>query len=143
MNFNEEKKDPGKVAGTRNDILAYLDQHGTRDKDLALYSKKSKPAKPVEKSKKGITRAILDLHGKTSDEALYRIRSMLEYCDRHAIKEVLVIHGRGSHSPASDGPVLKNMVHAMLENELALVVRSYKTALPRDGGDGATVVYLK
>jgi DNA-nicking Smr family endonuclease len=84
----------------------------------------------------------LDLHGKTSDEASRSLRMMMETCRDHGIRELLVIHGRGHHSSSDEGPVLKTLVYSMLNNELKLRVKDFRTALPREGGEGATVLFL-
>jgi DNA-nicking Smr family endonuclease len=134
---------PRTVPGSSEDILAFLDKYGTRNKD-ALAEKKPGPAKKlIDKGKGGVLRMTLDLHGMTGDQAVLRLRLTFESCRRHGVKELLVIHGRGSHSAAQDGPVLKKVVHDMLDYELNMQVREYRSALPREGGDGATVVSLR
>ena len=132
---------PRTIPGTSEDILAYLKEHGVRDKDQAVPQKKTlKPA--IQKGKGGIPRMTLDLHGKTSEEASRLLRVMLETCKRHGVKELLVIHGRGHHSNMQEGPILKNMVRAMAENELRLSIRDFRTASAAEGGEGATVLFL-
>jgi DNA-nicking Smr family endonuclease len=132
---------PRTIPGTSEDILAYLKEHGVRDKDQAVPQKKTfKPA--IQKGKGGIPRMTLDLHGKTSEEASRLLRGMLETCKRHGVKELLVIHGRGHHSKVQEGPILKNMVRAMAENELRLSIRDFRTASAAEGGEGATVLFL-
>jgi DNA-nicking Smr family endonuclease len=136
------KRAPRTIPGSTGDILSFLDRHGTQDKD-AVAAKGAKAAKkPVEKGKGGALRMTLDLHGRTSDEASRQLRSTLEWCRLHGIRELLIVHGQGRHSAPEDGPVLKNLVRDMLDCELRLQVKEYRTALPRDGGDGATVVFL-
>jgi DNA-nicking Smr family endonuclease len=132
---------PRTLPGTDEDILSYLKKYGVRDKDQQV--PRIKPAKlNLRKGKGGIPRMTLDLHGKTTEEAARTIRAMVETCWEHGVKELLVIHGKGHHSNMNEGPVLKTMVHAMLENELRLQIKEFRTALSRDGGEGATLVYL-
>jgi DNA-nicking Smr family endonuclease len=132
---------PRTIPGTTEDILSYLKEHGVRDKDQEV--PRVKPLKPaIQKGKGGRLRLTLDLHGKTSDEASRSLRVMLQTCREHGVRELLVIHGRGHHSSMNEGPVLKTLVHSMLENELKLSVKDFRTALPREGGEGATVFFL-
>jgi DNA-nicking Smr family endonuclease len=144
MKYPSQKRPPRTVPGSTGDILAFLDRYGTQNKD-AFAAAPAKPAsvKRVEKVKGGALRMTLDLHGKTVDQASERVRSTVESCGRRGIKELLIIHGQGHHSTQQDGPVLKKLVRDMLDNELNLRVGGYRAALPREGGDGATVVFLK
>ena len=43
----------------------------------------------------------------------------------------------------AEGGVLKKLVRECLEYRYALAVRGFKTALPKDGGEGATLVTLR
>jgi DNA-nicking Smr family endonuclease len=67
---------------------------------------------------------------------------MLGYCRDRGIRELFVIHGHGVHSAPEEGPVLKNLVRDMLENELSDRVRDFRAGIPREGGEGVTLVYL-
>jgi DNA-nicking Smr family endonuclease len=128
-----------------NDILAYLDRYGVYDKDRVARSspKRGMPKKPadLEHGKRG-PRLRLDLHGLKSEEAERRIRAAVYRCKDDGVKELIIIHGRGHHSNPAEGPVLKNVVAMILENELSSLVQSHGLALPKDGGEGATVVLL-
>jgi DNA-nicking Smr family endonuclease len=130
------------VPGTTEDILSYMDVHGTRNKDDCV----PKPEKPrlsdITRGKGGVLRMTIDLHGLTSDEASRHIRLTIDSCKNRGIKELLVIHGRGRHSGYNEGPVLKNLVHQMLERELVLSVRDFRSGLPREGGEGVTIAFL-
>jgi DNA-nicking Smr family endonuclease len=131
------------IPGTTGDILSYLDAHGTRDKDIVVNEPvKSGFHRSVEKRKGGVLRQTFDLHGLTSDEASRSLRAAVESCHDHNIKELLVIHGKGHHSAYGEGPVLKNLVKQMLDNELRLQVKEFRDGLPREGGEGVTVVVL-
>jgi len=127
---------------SRSEILAYLDRHVTIDKDAT--SARGRGRKPASTGGRGrASRRTLDLHGMTEDRAVVALRSALQrYCEQ-GINELLVIHGKGWHSDIAGGPVLKRLVHAMLENELRDKVRRWQPAIPRDGGEGATLVRLR
>lgn len=133
---------PRTIPGTTGDILSYLAAHGTRDKDSAAPEPVKSSGRKIEKRKRGVLRTTLDLHGLTSEEASQRIRQTVESCRQHGVRELLIIHGRGHHSSVNEGPVLKNLVGMMLENELALSVKNSRTGLPREGGEGVTVISL-
>jgi DNA-nicking Smr family endonuclease len=140
---SKDNRLPRTVCGTDEDILAFLDRYGTRDKDRAAVGEEKKPkARNIEKRKGGVLRMTLDLHGLKSEEASRRLRETIESCAEHGVRELLVIHGRGYHSNPSEGPVLKTLVSQMLENELRLSVRDWRAGLPREGGDGVTVLFL-
>jgi DNA-nicking Smr family endonuclease len=132
----------GKLA--KEEILQYLAQHGTVDKDaaIAIPTNAGKKNSIVHVSKRQLRRDV-DLHGLTSDRATMAIRRTIQECRSSGIKQILFIHGIGLHSGPAEEPVLKNLVRTMLERELAPVVRNYKTADPKDGGDGATVAWLR
>ena len=136
------QRPPRTIPGTTEDILSFIASHGTRDKD-AVVARPEKPApRNTEKRKGGVLRMTLDLHGLTGDEASVRLRLTMESCGKHGIKELCIIHGYGRHSMPAEGPVLKNLVLGMLDNELRLSVVRFRTGLPREGGEGVTVAYL-
>jgi DNA-nicking Smr family endonuclease len=142
MKPSNYQRPPRTIPGSSEDILAFLDKHGTQNKD-AFAEKAPAPAKKkIEKGKGGIPRMTLDLHGQTSEQASMRIRLTFESCRHHGVRELLIIHGQGRHSNLQEGPVLKKLVHDMLDYELKMQVREYRSASPREGGDGATMVHL-
>jgi len=126
-----------------DDIFSFIDKYGVVNKDMHSQGKKQTKQRKTITARKKSFRETLDLHGLTSSEASVRLRFAVDRCQGRGIKELLVIHGVGYHSTVSGGPVLKQMVVQMLENELCLHVRDYRRALPKDGGDGATLVYLR
>jgi len=125
-----------------DEILAFVKKYGTRNKDLgAAPVKKKQSTRSV--NRRGQPRETVDLHGMRSEEASQRLRFIMNRCVESGVKELLIIHGVGYHSVLSGGPVLRNMVRSMLDNELCLSVRDYRTAVAKDGGEGATLVYLR
>lgn len=125
-----------------NRILKYLDEYGVVDKDRIVDSHRSE-RKSIIKSSKKTLRLTLDLHGMTESEATRKIRATFDGIGNRGIKEILIIHGKGYHSAPDQGPVLKKLVRSMLENELCGCVRNFSAAPVRDGGDGATLVFLR
>jgi DNA-nicking Smr family endonuclease len=123
-------------------ILNFIDKYGVVDKDRHCSQKVNSTKSKKLSVRKRIVRMTIDLHGLTSDIAAANIRSAFEHSRRNGAKEMLIIHGSGFHSSPSQGPVLKNLVRDMLENELGSMISSYRAAAFKDGGDGATVVTL-
>ncbi|NLW32223.1 MAG: Smr/MutS family protein [Fibrobacter sp.] len=130
-------KDYGKQI---NKILEYIDRHGVVDKDSIM---QRKPNVKKIRTRKRAPRITLDLHGMKTIEAQQKVRLTFESSRNKGIREILIIHGRGFHSDPNEGPVLKKLVREMLENELRSLVLKFQTAVPRDGGEGATLVYLR
>lgn len=98
----------------------------------------------LERLRRGRTEpdAELDLHGLTAAEARAALREALEEARRDGDRCVLVIHGRGARRAC--GPVLKEALVAALQTApLAGWVLAFASALPRDGGPGATYVLLR
>jgi DNA-nicking Smr family endonuclease len=83
----------------------------------------------------------LDLHGLTKDEALDALHSFIKGAYRRAQKAVLVITGRGNHSP--EEPVLKSAVDKWLRTAGKEMVVEFLAAPRQMGGDGAMVVFLR
>ena len=84
----------------------------------------------------------IDLHGLTAAEARRELASELQDSIAAGVRCVLVIHGRGLHSES--GPVLREGVLTWLTAKpLAARVMAFASALPRDGGPGASYVLLR
>jgi DNA-nicking Smr family endonuclease len=88
--------------------------------------------------------ARLDLHGRSSEEALRALERFLELARGDGKRCVLVIHGRGAHSH-DDAPVLKPLVWRWLSTSpaAASAVLAFASARPAEGGDGATRLLLR
>jgi DNA-nicking Smr family endonuclease len=121
-------------------IFDYLDRYGVVDKDRFA----GRPAKTrrFEKTRRGLRRSI-DLHGMKVSEAESAFRSAVYKCRDDGVREILVVHGYGSHSVSrAETGVLKAMVLQMLNNELGPAIKGYRAALPKEGGEGASVVFV-
>lgn len=124
----------------RQAIFSFIEKNGVYNKD-AFSSDKPSAARKI--CRKHSVRVVLDLHGMKSENAARKVRTFIAQSRKKGIREILIIHGRGNHSVDRGKPVLKQMVHDMLEAELHHDIRDYRTALPKEGGEGATVVYLR
>ncbi len=86
--------------------------------------------------------ARIDLHGMRADEARSRMERFLGEKRARGERCVLIVHGKGEHSPGRQG-VLRGEMSAWLSQGLASVhVAAFATAQPHDGGEGALYVLL-
>lgn len=122
----------------RNEILEYIERFGVAQKDQS--EKHSRAKKQTVSRRKRGSRVTLDLHGQRAEEAERTLRAAIHRCRETGTGELLVIHGYGRHSNPAEGPVLKNMVLALLDNDLHPLFRYYRAAPFKDGGDGATII---
>lgn len=130
-----------KQSADKNEILRYLDEHGIVNKDLQKADKPRARKKNIQGKSKN-QRIIVDLHKKTKVEATLLMRKGFRECQRKSIKNMLIVHGKGFNSDPFQGPVLKKLVYSLLTSEFRSEVADFRTALPKDGGEGATYVRL-
>lgn len=84
----------------------------------------------------------LDLHGALEADARRAVREAFASAWEAGTRTVLVIHGRGLHSP--EGPVLKRALPVWLgEPPIGPRVLAFASAPPGLGGPGATLVLLR
>lgn len=84
----------------------------------------------------------VDLHGMLEPEARLAVREAVQSAHAAGARAILVIHGRGLHSP--EGPVLKAALPAWLaEPPVGARVLAFASAPPELGGVGATLVLLR
>ena len=81
----------------------------------------------------------IDLHGLRSDEARLALTTFIRDAQKHGIRCVRVVHGKGLGSPGKT-PVLKSKVHSWLVQKNQ--VMAFVQAKPAEGGAGALVVLL-
>lgn len=87
--------------------------------------------------------ARLDLHGKRAADARTEIATFLREKRARGERCVLLIHGKGEHSPSGVG-VLRGEVAAWLSQGAASEsVAAFATATEADGGEGAIYVLLR
>lgn len=87
--------------------------------------------------------ARIDLHGMTRDEAKRAVEDFLASRRQAYERVVLIIHGKGEHSPRGIG-VLRGEVGAWLsEGPASRHVACFATAREEDGGSGAVYVLLR
>lgn len=87
--------------------------------------------------------ARIDLHGMVAAEAKAQIELFLRTMRARGERCVLVIHGKGEHSPRGHA-VLRGEISAWLsQGSSSEHVAAFATASPEDGGEGAVYVLLR
>jgi DNA-nicking Smr family endonuclease len=85
----------------------------------------------------------LDMHGMSILEARAELESFLRTTRGRGERCVLVIHGKGSHSPGGSG-ILRGEIAAWLSQGAASEhIAAFVTAQDDDGGEGAVYVMLR
>ena len=95
---------------------------------------------------------LLDLHGKTLDEANQIIENFIRKSYEDKVYKLLIVTGKGLHSSNEKDPyvskdlsILKYSVPEFLKNnsELMKIISEIKDASINDGGSGAFYIFLK
>jgi len=103
------------------------------------------PAETLRKLRRGVIPldARLDLHGLGAGAAREALEAFLREKRARGEKCVLVVHGKGEHSPRGQA-VLRGEISAWLSQGVASEhVAAFATALAEDGGEGAVYVLLR
>lgn len=86
--------------------------------------------------------AECDLHGRTAAEAEREVHRFVRECQRDGKRWVLVIVGKGLHSPDGKATLKARMVDALSQRAPARFVLAFRTAPRHLGGTGALVARL-
>ena len=87
--------------------------------------------------------ARLDLHGMRAEDARNAVEKFLREMRARRERCVLIVHGKGLHSPGGEG-VLRGELSAWLsEGRASSSVDAFASAHAEDGGEGATYVLLR
>ncbi len=84
----------------------------------------------------------IDLHGLRTGVALQRLESFVAEAAASGVRTVLVITGKGHHSPGGRG-ILRQKVEQWIKSSSWRRVRTWSQAPSRLGGRGAFVLYLR
>ncbi len=144
-NAGEKKEVPGPTTLSSRDYLSHwITMHGVEDKDLrpvtdAPSDDRQARIEEAERFRKIRPQASLDLHGKSSAEAVPLIADFLGRSRRSGYEKVLIIHGKGNHSP--DDHIMTELVRKALES--SDLAGNFGPAGKEDGGRGATWVKVR
>ncbi|HZJ62977.1 MAG TPA: Smr/MutS family protein [Kofleriaceae bacterium] len=83
----------------------------------------------------------IDLHGLTVESGRQQLRAFLVEAQRAGRRCVLVVHGKGTHS--EHGAPQREAVLVELLGPLSGLLHAMASAVPSDGGEGATYVMLR
>lgn len=86
--------------------------------------------------------AECDLHGLTAREAEREMQRFIQDCQRNGKRWVLIIVGKGLHSPGGKATLKSKMVEALSSRAPARFVLAFRTAPRHLGGSGALVARL-
>jgi DNA-nicking Smr family endonuclease len=87
--------------------------------------------------------ARLDLHGETAVTAPKVLEQFLRAQRTRGERCVLVVHGKGEHSPGQVGILRGEMAAWLSQGQASAHVAAFATAVPDDGGEGAVYVLLE
>jgi DNA-nicking Smr family endonuclease len=101
------------------------------------------PGRVIQELKKGKHRPELtiDVHGLNSDQAVRMIDAVLNSAVESELRTLLIVYGRGLHSP--EGPVLPGVVIDHLSRVRSAAVLALCSAPAKWGGPGALLVRLR
>lgn len=131
------------AAVLREAISDEFDVETLLDTDDALsFRRRGIGPEVVRKLRRGAwtVQAQIDLHGLRRDEAREQLAAFLREADRHGLRCVRIIHGKGHGSPGRE-PVLKAKVKAWLVQKHEVL--AFAQARGSDGGHGALIVLLQ
>ena len=95
---------------------------------------------------------LLDLHGKTLDEANQIIENFIRKSYEDKVHKLIIVTGKGLHSNNEKDPyvskdlgILKHSIRNFLKNnvELMELISNISEASIEDGGSGAFYIFLK
>lgn len=120
----------------------YIPAHELESGEELLYLREGHSPDILNKLRRGhwVVQKQLDLHGLFSEEARLRVAQFLQYCRKHEIRCVRIIHGKGLGSRNRE-PILKHKLRNWLMQRDEVI--AYCQARQTDGGSGAVIVLIK
>lgn len=142
-NQNQNKKKKKKTTTTPaqavNPMELWLDKYDVEDKDQNAGNKRV-----ADLSRKTLHTMApqdrIDLHGYIIEDAIVELERFLKNAQKRKLRKVLVIHGKGHHSPGRKS-ILRKEVRLFLERSSR--VGEFGPANRTDGGDGASWAIIK
>ena len=83
----------------------------------------------------------LDIHQLTLEEARDKIEYFIKYAHTHTLSPVLLIHGKGHHSPGE--AVLKKYVELELKYEMRDYIDRIVDSPRKLGGSGSKLIWIR
>jgi DNA-nicking Smr family endonuclease len=84
----------------------------------------------------------IDLHGLTAQKARIGVRDFLKQAWREKKRCVLIVHGRGHHSEG-EAVLRQDLPNWLTQIGVGEQVMAFSSALPKDGGVGASYILLR
>ncbi len=137
------QRERDEAAVLRESISDEFDVESLLETDAALSFRRRDIAPEVlRKLRRGVwaIQAQLDLHGLRRDAAREQLGAFLREAERHGLRCVRVVHGKGHGSPGRE-PVLKDKVKGWLVQKSEVI--AFTQARASDGGHGALLVLLR
>ncbi|MGL1892342.1 MAG: Smr/MutS family protein [Spirochaetaceae bacterium] len=121
-------------------MSSFLDMYPP-DENLA----EGEPYKPTQRQKRRNYRRmkpqeVLDLHGFRLVSAIVELEDFLSRCRKRKLEKVLIIHGKGLHSPEGEA-VLRNGIRGELKSLNYIGEIGHPSE--KEGGAGATWAIIK
>jgi DNA-nicking Smr family endonuclease len=137
------QRERDEAAVLRESISDEFDVESLLETDDALsFRRRDIGPEVLRKLRRGVwaIQAQLDLHGLRRDAAREQLGAFVREAERHGLRCVRVIHGKGNGSPGRE-PVLKSKVKSWLVQKSEVI--AFTQARASDGGHGALLVLLR
>ncbi|MGA1868870.1 MAG: Smr/MutS family protein [bacterium] len=86
--------------------------------------------------------ATLDLHGLVHDESIVRLEAFCEQCAHQNTRTVMIITGKGIHSPHGKSLLKEYVIHWLNSDQGRHLVEFYRPGSRQEGGKGVMIFYL-
>ncbi len=141
-NNSSNKKSKKREDKSREDLTmkSLLEMYPPDEDSLNQYT-----PKPTERQKRRNYRRMkpqetLDLHGYTLMSAIIELEDFLNRCKKRRIEKILIIHGKGLHSPDGDSILRKGIIDKL---KTLNFIGEIGHPSEKEGGAGATWAVLK
>ena len=117
-----------------------------KSNNISNVKKPRKSSRKINDKSREYCEKRLDLHGYTEEEAYDEIYKYLVSAKKNGLKKVIIVTGKGYTNPLQ-GDFKKGVLRSkfpswMQYSELSLLIKSFRQADLKDGGDGAFYVFL-
>lgn len=134
----------------RNNVNVFEAYSGNTLEEIRIGQVDNIDYNTVKRFKKGEFRieAILDLHGKVSDQAYEEVERFIKRVYQRQLRCVQIITGKGLHRESDDlfasKGVLKDLVPRWLNSDnIRPLILAFDYSRPEDGGEGALSILMR